>query len=163
VTALPRRITSTSGGVTSRNASTNAQKRCRSLANASRTTRSSGASIGPAVMRPGLCNPGAASDRCRHAGARRATDRLRKPLTAARRRRINPLTWLVETMSRDANDLLHGTLDVLVLKTLSWGPMHGYAIAQWIEQRTRGDLEIVDAALYKALHRLAESGAIDAE
>jgi PadR family transcriptional regulator PadR len=66
-------------------------------------------------------------------------------------------------MARDTNDLLHGTLDVLVLKTLSWGPMHGYAIAQWIEERTRGDLEIVDAALYKALHRLAEGGAIDAE
>jgi transcriptional regulator len=66
-------------------------------------------------------------------------------------------------MARETNDLLHGTLDVLVLKTLSWGPMHGYAIAQWIEDRTRGDLEIVDAALYKALHRLAEGGAIDAE
>lgn len=66
-------------------------------------------------------------------------------------------------MADDVNDLLHGTLDVLVLKTLSWGPMHGYAIGQWIEERTRGDLEIVDAALYKALHRLAERGAIDAE
>ena len=64
---------------------------------------------------------------------------------------------------RDANDLLHGTLDVLVLKTVSWGPMHGYAIATWIEERTRGELEIVDAALYKALHRLEQSGAIDAE
>ena len=66
-------------------------------------------------------------------------------------------------MNRDANDLLHGTLDVLVLKTLSWQPMHGYAIAKWIEQRTRGDLEIVDAALYKALHRLEQSRAIAAE
>jgi transcriptional regulator len=66
-------------------------------------------------------------------------------------------------MARETNELLHGTLDVLVLKTLSWGPMHGYAIAQWIEERTRGDLEIVDAALYKSLHRLAENGAIDAE
>ena len=66
-------------------------------------------------------------------------------------------------MPRDTNDLLHGTLDVLVLKTLTWGPMHGYAIVQWIGQRTRGDLSIVDAALYKSLHRLAESGAVDAE
>ncbi|MEX2152030.1 MAG: PadR family transcriptional regulator [Gemmatimonadaceae bacterium] len=66
-------------------------------------------------------------------------------------------------MNRDANDLLHGTLDVLVLKTLSWEPMHGYAIAKWIEQRTRGELEIVDAALYKALHRLEQSGAVAAE
>jgi PadR family transcriptional regulator, regulatory protein PadR len=66
-------------------------------------------------------------------------------------------------MSRDANDLLHGTLDVLVLKTLSWAPMHGYAIAQWIEERTRGELEIVDAALYKALHRLEQGGSVAAE
>ena len=66
-------------------------------------------------------------------------------------------------MSRDANDLLHGTLDVLVLKTLSWAPMHGYAIAQWIEERTRGELEIVDAALYKSLHRLEQGGRVAAE
>lgn len=66
-------------------------------------------------------------------------------------------------MPRDASDLLHGTLDVLVLKTLTWGPMHGYAIAEWIEQRGQGDLVIVDAALYKALHRLEESGAVAAE
>lgn len=66
-------------------------------------------------------------------------------------------------MPRDASDLLHGTLDTLVLKTLSWGPMHGYAIAEWIEQRGDGSLVIVDAALYKALHRLEDTGAIDAE
>ena len=64
---------------------------------------------------------------------------------------------------RDANDLLHGTLDVLVLKTLSWAPMHGYSIAKWIEDRTRNELDIVDAALYKSLHRLEESGAIASE
>ena len=64
---------------------------------------------------------------------------------------------------RTTNDLLHGTLDVLVLKTLSWAPMHGYAIVQWIEQRARGDLEIVDAALYKALHRLEQQGAVTSE
>jgi transcriptional regulator len=61
------------------------------------------------------------------------------------------------------SDLLHGTLDVLVLKTLSWGPMHGYAISTWIEQCTHHELEIVDAALYKALHRLEASGAVDSE
>lgn len=66
-------------------------------------------------------------------------------------------------MLRDANDLLHGTLDVLVLKTLSWGPMHGYGIARWIEERTRNELAIVDAALYKALHRLEQEGSIAAE
>src|SRR5438132_276363 len=64
---------------------------------------------------------------------------------------------------RTTNDLLHGTLDILVLKTVSWGPMHGYAIAQWIEQRARGDLEVVDAALYKALHRLEQQGAVKSE
>ena len=66
-------------------------------------------------------------------------------------------------MARESNDLLHGTLDVLVLKTLSWGPMHGYSIAQWIEQRTQGELEIVDVALYKSLHRLERSGAVESE
>ena len=66
-------------------------------------------------------------------------------------------------MARDANDLLHGTLDVLVLKTLTWGPMHGYAIAEWIAQRGAGELVIVDAALYKALHRLEDAGAIESE
>ncbi|MFI5229812.1 MAG: PadR family transcriptional regulator [Gemmatimonadales bacterium] len=66
-------------------------------------------------------------------------------------------------MPRDASDLLHGTLDVLVLKTLSWRPMHGYAIAEWIEHHGDGELVIVDAALYKALHRLEESGAVAAE
>ena len=66
-------------------------------------------------------------------------------------------------MPRDVSDLLHGTLDVLVLKTVSWCPMHGYAIAEWIEQHGGGDLVIVDAALYKALHRLEDAGAIEAE
>jgi transcriptional regulator len=66
-------------------------------------------------------------------------------------------------MPRDLSGLLHGTLDVLVLKALSWGAMHGYAIAEWIESRGQGDLVIVDAALYKALHRLEAEGAIDAE
>jgi PadR family transcriptional regulator PadR len=66
-------------------------------------------------------------------------------------------------MPRDSNDLLHGTLDVLVLKTLSWGPMHGFGISTWIEQQTGNELVIVDAALYKALHRLEDSGAIVGE
>jgi transcriptional regulator len=66
-------------------------------------------------------------------------------------------------MPRDVSDLLHGTLDVLVLKTLSWGPQHGYAIAEWIERQGGGDLVIVDAALYKALHRLEDAGAVESE
>ena len=66
-------------------------------------------------------------------------------------------------MPRDASDLLHGTLDVLVLKAFSLGPLHGYAVAEWIERRGGGDLVIVDAALYKALHRLEEAEAIESE
>jgi len=66
-------------------------------------------------------------------------------------------------MARETNDLLHGTLDLLVLKTLSWGPMHGYGITKWIEQATSGELEILDSALYKALHRLEDAGAIATE
>jgi PadR family transcriptional regulator PadR len=66
-------------------------------------------------------------------------------------------------MSRDANDLLYGTLDLLVLKAIAVHPMHGFGISKWIEQRTENELEIVDSALYKALHRLEDSGAIDAE
>jgi transcriptional regulator len=66
-------------------------------------------------------------------------------------------------MTRETNDLLHGTLDLLVLKTLSWGPMHGYGITKWIEHATKGELEILDSALYKALHRLEDAGAIATE
>ena len=66
-------------------------------------------------------------------------------------------------MSRDPKDLLHGTLDVLVLKTLADGPVHGYGIARAIEARTRDVLPIEDAALYKALRRLEADGAIRAD
>ena len=51
-------------------------------------------------------------------------------------------------------ELVKGTLDVLILKTLSWEPMHGYGVSRWIRQRTEGVLAIEDAALYQALHRL---------
>jgi PadR family transcriptional regulator, regulatory protein PadR len=60
-------------------------------------------------------------------------------------------------------DLLQGTLDVLVLRTLAWGSMHGYAVSRWIHQRTDGVLEIEDAPLYKALHRLEGAGFVSAE
>ena len=66
-------------------------------------------------------------------------------------------------MARDTSDLLHGTLDLLVLKALGLQPLHGFGLTKWIEQRTRDELEIVDSALYKALHRLEDSGAINAE
>lgn len=64
---------------------------------------------------------------------------------------------------RTPNDLLYGTLDLLVLRTLAWEPMHGYAIASWIRDRTDGALLIEDAALYKALHRLEDRGLITSE
>lgn len=51
-------------------------------------------------------------------------------------------------------DLLQGTLDLLVLRALTLGPMHGYAVSRWIEERTRGVLVVEHAPLYKALHRL---------
>ncbi|MFN8648124.1 MAG: PadR family transcriptional regulator [Gemmatimonadales bacterium] len=66
-------------------------------------------------------------------------------------------------MARQPTDLMHGTLDVLVLKILSWHPAHGYSIAREIEQRSDGVFAIEDAALYKALHRLEAAGAIAAE
>ena len=66
-------------------------------------------------------------------------------------------------MARDTSDLLHGSLDLVVLKALATQPLHGFGLSRWIEQRTRGELEIVDSALYKALHRLEDSGAIVAE
>jgi transcriptional regulator len=59
--------------------------------------------------------------------------------------------------------LLQGTLDVLVLKSLSWGPRHGYAIARWIRGTTDGLLQIEDRALYISLHRMEGHGWIDAE
>jgi PadR family transcriptional regulator PadR len=55
-------------------------------------------------------------------------------------------------------DLLQGTLDLLVLKTLSWGPAHGYAVARWIEQLTGEVLQVGEGSLYPALHRLEERG-----
>lgn len=60
-------------------------------------------------------------------------------------------------------DLLWGTLDVLILRTLAWGPMHGYAVSRWIRDRTEGTLTIEDAPLYKALHRLEHAGCVTAE
>jgi PadR family transcriptional regulator, regulatory protein PadR len=49
---------------------------------------------------------------------------------------------------------LQGTVDVLILKTLAWKPMHGYAIAQFLAETTRGELAVEGAALYQGLHRL---------
>jgi PadR family transcriptional regulator, regulatory protein PadR len=66
-------------------------------------------------------------------------------------------------MTDKSMDLLQGTLDVLVLRTLAWGSMHGYAVSRSIRQRTDGVIEIEDAPLYKALHRLEKAGYVEAE
>jgi len=66
-------------------------------------------------------------------------------------------------MSKSSLDLLHGTVAVLILKTLTWGPLHGYDISRTIRQRSNGALGLEDAALYQALHRLEHKGWIEAE
>ena len=60
-------------------------------------------------------------------------------------------------------ELLHGTLEVMILKTLSWGPMHGYGIGRWIEEQGGEALNIEEGSLYPALYRLERKGWIDAE
>ena len=66
-------------------------------------------------------------------------------------------------MARQPLDFLQGTLDVLVLKTLSWGPRHGYAVARWIERVTDDVLRVEEGSLYPALHRLERRGWVTAE
>jgi transcriptional regulator len=66
-------------------------------------------------------------------------------------------------MSEPALEVLKGTLDVLILKSLSWGPLHGYAVSRWIRQLTEEALQIEEGALYPALHRLERRGFVDAE
>lgn len=66
-------------------------------------------------------------------------------------------------MADPSLDLLRGTLDLLVLKTLAWQPMHGYAVSKWLRDRTNGLLGVEESALYQALHRLERRGLIDAE
>jgi len=58
-------------------------------------------------------------------------------------------------------DLLQGTLDLLILKTLSWGPAHGYAVARWIETLTGEVLRVGEGSLYPSLHRLEERGWVE--
>ena len=63
----------------------------------------------------------------------------------------------------DALPLVKGTLDMLVLKALSWTPMHGFEITSWLEARSSGALGVQDSALYQALHRLEARGLAAAE
>lgn len=61
------------------------------------------------------------------------------------------------------SDLYTGTLDILILKAVSWGPTHGYAIGRWIRENTEGVLEVNEGALYPALHRLERKGLLSEE
>ena len=63
----------------------------------------------------------------------------------------------------DAIPVVRGTLDVLVLKTLSWGPMHSFEIIAWLEERSRGRLTIDDSALLQAFHRMEERGLVESQ
>jgi transcriptional regulator len=61
------------------------------------------------------------------------------------------------------SDLFTGSLDLLILKALSWRPMHGYAIGLWLRQRSGEDLPVAEGALYPALHRLERQGFLEEE
>ena len=66
-------------------------------------------------------------------------------------------------MKQATIELRKGALDVLILKTLSWGPAHGYAVSRWIRDTTGGTLQIEEGALYPALHRMEQKDWIEAE
>ncbi len=63
----------------------------------------------------------------------------------------------------DSLPLVKGTVDLLVLKALSWGPMHGFGISSWLSERSDGSLIMDDGALYQVLHRLEERELVEAE
>jgi transcriptional regulator len=66
-------------------------------------------------------------------------------------------------MTQQSLDLLKGTVDVLILKSLTSKSLHGYAISEQIREQSLGELEIEDASLYQALHRLERKGLVDSE
>jgi PadR family transcriptional regulator, regulatory protein PadR len=68
-----------------------------------------------------------------------------------------------EMRSNEPTEVLKGTLDLMILKALSWGPMHGYGVVQWLKQTTDAALQVEDGAMYPALHRLQRKGWIAAE
>ena len=81
-------------------------------------------------------------------------------------RNVDSELWTSEPYARwpqTTLDLLQGTLDLLVLKTLSWGPAHGYAIARWTQQLTGDAFKLGQGSLYPALYRLEERGWIESE
>src|SRR5438105_7106947 len=67
------------------------------------------------------------------------------------------------TNKKDTGDLMQGTLDLLILKSLARGPMHGYGVAEWIHESSNDVLRVEEGALYPALHRLELRGLLAAE
>ena len=66
-------------------------------------------------------------------------------------------------MSAPKMEMVKGTLDILILKALSWGSMHGYGVVRWIRETTDDALQVEEGALYPALHRMEERGWLQAE
>ena len=66
-------------------------------------------------------------------------------------------------MAASPKDTLHGTLDALILKTLSWGPRHGYAITRWLREVSDDAVRVEEGSLYPALYRMARKGWIRGE
>ena len=66
-------------------------------------------------------------------------------------------------MTRPSSSILQGTLDVLVLRALSWGPKHGYAVARFIREGSNESFRILDGALYTSLHRMEEREWVESE
>jgi PadR family transcriptional regulator, regulatory protein PadR len=69
----------------------------------------------------------------------------------------------VSSLSQPASDRLHGTLDALILRTLTWGPRHGYAIIRWLREQSSDAIQVEEGSLYPALYRLERRGWIEAE
>lgn len=66
-------------------------------------------------------------------------------------------------MNQAQANLMRGALELLILKSLSWEPLHGYGVAEWIESQTESALLVEEGTLYPALHRLESKGMIEAE
>ncbi len=66
-------------------------------------------------------------------------------------------------MATQSKDRLHGTLDALVLKTLTWGPRHGYGISRWLRESSDEAIQVEEGSLYPALYRMERAGWVEAE
>jgi transcriptional regulator len=70
---------------------------------------------------------------------------------------------MLRAQNDDSGELIQGTLEMLVLKALARGPLHGYAVAEWIHQTSQQLLKVEEGALYPALHRLELRGLLKAQ